>query len=148
MININSRPGQFASKDPRCVTLRGRLPLKSSDGVEVGAFAWANLDTGSVENTRYDAGYQIGIVMPISDGERMGRSEDTVSPDCEVTIAVKGEFLVRFKQGAIKGQQVYAQLLDGAPVSGETPLAQATLWYVISDAPLGGLAIISTWRHT
>jgi hypothetical protein len=144
------RPGQFASSDPRCVFLSGRVPFlpAGDDGVEVGVFAWVDPDTGKVENTRYSNDYSIGFVLPTADYEALPLYSNTVPPNCQVSLAVKGEFFGRFRHGSKVGDRVYASVLDGSLISGEAPLAQATSWYVISDVPPGGLAIISTWRHT
>lgn len=144
----NARAGQFASNNPRAVVLAGPLELRAwgDEGVEVGVFAWVNPDTGRVENTRYNAAHPMGFVMPLTNYITIPRAWGVIPPGYQVTLASKGDFFTVFPNGATLGQQVYASVFDGAPISGETPDAQATPWYVMTDASPGGLAIISTWR--
>lgn len=142
------RSGSFASCTPRVMHLQGAIPFRSAEGegVEIGVFAWVNLDTGTVDNMRQRATDQIGIVLPVVDGRAASFLEELIPPECEVRMAVKGDFYIRFPKGAVAGEVVYARMLDGTPTSGETPDAQATPWYVVTDCAPGGLAIISTWR--
>lgn len=144
----NPRAGQFASNNPRVLLLSGSLPLRSwsDDGVEVGVFAWANPDTGNVDNVRYNANHPLGFVLPLANFVTIPRLWGIIPPGYEVTLATKGDFFTVFPNGATCGQQVYASVFDGTPISGETSGAQATPWYVVTDAAPGGLAIISTWR--
>lgn len=128
--------------------LAGPLSLQAwgDEGVEVGIFAWANLDTGRVENTRYSVNHRLGFVMPLANFITIPRNWGVIPPGYQVTMAEKGDFFTVFPNGATQGQQVYASIFDGTPISGETPDAQITPWYVVTDAAPGGLAIISTWR--
>lgn len=122
------------------------LQASGDDGVEVGAFAWANPSTGRVENTRYSVDHPIGLVLPLAGHVTVPRFWGVIPPGYEITLAVSGDFFVVFPNGATRGQRVYASIFDGTPISGETPDAQATPWYVLNEAAPGGLAIISTWR--
>lgn len=144
----NVRAGQFASNNPRVMLLAGPLALQSwgEDGVEVGVFAWVNPNTGRVENTRYNADQPLGLVMPMANYEPISRFQGIIPPGYEVTLASRGDFFVVFPNGATLGQQVYASIFDGTPISGETADTQVTPWFVATDAAPGGLAIISTWR--
>ena len=128
--------------------LAGPLALRAwgSEGVEVGVFAWANLSTGQVENVKYSSDQQIGLVMPMYNSAPIPRFWGVVPPGYQITMATRGDFFVVFPNGATVGQQVYASVFDGTPFSGETADADATPWYVMTDAAPGGLAIISTWR--
>ena len=142
------RPGSFASATPRVVHLQGPIPFRSAEeeGVEIGIFAWVNLDTGIVDNTRQRLTDQIGIVLPIINGQAVSPLQELVPPKYEVSLAMRGDFYIRFLRGANVGEVVYAKVLDGMPVSGETSDAQATPWHVVTNCAPGELAIISTWR--
>lgn len=144
----NQRSGQFASRNPRVTLLAGPLLLQAwgDEGVEVGVFAWVDPDTGHVENVRRSSDHPIGFVLPVANFETIPRFWGVIPPGYQITLATRGDFFTIFPNGATRGQQVYASIFDGTPISGETADAQITPWYVVTDAAPGGLAIISTWR--
>lgn len=127
----------------------GPIALRAggAEGVEFGFFAWVDEDTGLVDNVRTSEGQRLGLVLPLVGSYQVPAVWGVIPPGYEVTLATRGDFFATFPNGATKGQQVFASTVDGSPISGETAGAQATPWYVVTDAPPGGLAIISTWSH-
>jgi hypothetical protein len=145
----NLRAGQFASINPRSILLAGALAYRANgpDGVQVGIFGWADPDTGLAENARTEARQRLGLVLPLYGFRPLPHTLDVVPPGYEVSLATAGDFLVAFPGGAIAGQPVYALLLDGTPISGETPDAEITPWVVMQNASPGELCVISSWSH-
>lgn len=145
----NLRAGQFASSNPRSILLAGALAYRanSPDGVQVGVFGWADPETGLVDNTRTLSRQRLGLILPISGFRTIPRLWDIIPPGYEVTIASAGDFLVSFPNGAVIGQGVYASLLDGSPVSGETSGTEVTPWVVMQNAAPGELCVISSWSR-
>lgn len=143
----NLRAGQFASSNPRSILLAGPLAYRAGgpDGVEVGLFGWADPATGTVENARTDASQRLGLILPIHLFRTIPKLWGVLPPGYEVTLATAGDFLVSFPNGALAGQRVYANLLDGSPVSGDTAGTELTPWTVMQDAAPGELCIISSW---
>lgn len=145
----NLRAGQFASSNPRSILLAGALAYRANgpDGVQVGVFGFADPDTGLVENARTLTRQRLGLVLPLAGFRTIPRFWDIIPPGYEVTLASAGDFLISFPGGAIAGQDVYASLLDGSPVSGETLGTEITPWVVMHDAAPGELCIISSWSR-
>lgn len=146
MVTRNISPGQFASKDPRGIRFVSRIPcLACDDGVETGVFAWVDLGSGSVNNAHSGTRSKLGFVRPLAERAHVSEFCSIVPPGREVTLASGGDFYACFPDGAEKGQSVYASLIDGTPISGETPDAELTPWVVAVGCAPGGLAVISTW---
>lgn len=145
----NLRAGQFASSNPRSILLAGALAYRANgpDGVSVGVFGWANPDNGLVDNVRANVRSRLGLILPLAGFRTLPRLWDIVPPGYEVTMAAAGDFLVSFPGGAIAGQDVYASLLDGSPVSGDTPGTEITPWVVMRNAAPGELCVISSWSR-
>jgi hypothetical protein len=61
-----------------------------------------------------------------------------------LTMLARGNVWVRFPTGAVPGQQVYANPLDGTAISGYSVAGELTPWSVVTPAGPGDLAIIST----
>jgi len=147
----------------------------------VGRFGWADLATGLVYSARQDPTNLLGFVYPTKRGWRRTYWDKTrralVSRGgFELTLARAGDFWARFPQGAIPGQDVWANQTDGtllalerqdltgwtadsvdvtADNTGATadggfgyPGYELTPWQVISYAGAGELAIITTWSFT
>jgi len=145
--------GSFASENPRAQTLAGVGALVASepDGIEVCAFGWADLDTGRASNERTNARQQIGFVIPVCGTWQrvyVNLGKRWIRPGLETTLMSRGDFWVRFADGAIRGQNVYANPLDGAPISGYAVGAELTPWFVITSCEPGKLAVISTWSNS
>ncbi len=142
-------PGAFASCNPRAVILAGVASFRAADpdGLAVGVFGWADFDTGMAANTRTAAAQRLGFVLPAWGMSAIRRTwtRTYVRPGYQITLMAGGDFWARFEGGAQIGAQVYASLVDGAAVSGYAADAEATPWYVATDAAPGELAIISTW---
>jgi hypothetical protein len=145
----NLRAGQFASSNPRSILLAGALAYRASvpDGLQVGIFGFADPDTGFVDNARTSLRSRCALVLPIVQYRALPHHADIIPPGYEVTLATAGDFLVAFPGGAIAGQRVYASILDGSPVSGETPGTEITNWVAMHNAAPGELCVISSWSH-
>lgn len=90
---------------------------------------------------------RLALVLPILSYRALPRTADTIPPGYEVTLATAGDFFVAFPGGAIAGQRVYASILDGSPVSGDTPGTEITPWVAMQNAAPGELCVISSWSH-
>lgn len=128
-------------------------------GTIQGRFGWGNVPAGTVNNTRLDASDQLGVVLPIrvQSGAMVigwGWTWEFYDPTVKafrirqgivVTLMAEGNFWVRFAGGAYTGEPVYASLVDGSAISGQTDNAELTPWTVCSNAGPGQLAMISTY---
>jgi len=143
--------GAFASCNPRTQVLAGMAALRAADpdGVALGRFGWADLSSGTVASERTASDQKLGFVIPVcSDWYKVYRStvgEAWLRPGIEVTVCVRGDFWGFFPNGAIRGQPVYANPLDGTLISGYDPAGELTPWSVVTDVDAGGLAIITSW---
>lgn len=140
--------GVFASRNPRATLLAGSLAFRAgADGLAVARFGWADADTGFASNARTSPTQALGFVLPVVNGNsavRVARGVRYARPGVGVTLMAGGDFWAKFDGGASAGSPVYASLVDGSPISGEADAAELTPWYVATDCPPGGLAIIST----
>lgn len=121
--------------------------MAGEDGLAVGRFGWANIDTARANNARSSPDDLLGFVIPVADGAqaiRITRGVRYIRPGVGVTLMSAGDYFARFPAGALAGSRVYASLIDGSAISGEAADAEATPWYVVTDTAPGGLAIIST----
>lgn len=125
--------------------------VSSTPGTIQGRFGWGNVDTREVANTRLDATDTLGVVIPL---ERYGASWQfydrlvrgyRIRPGLNMTLMAQGNFWLRFAGGASAGNPVYASLVDGTAISGETDGAELTPWFVCSNANPGALAMVSTY---
>jgi hypothetical protein len=121
-------------------------------GAIIGRFGWAGPD-GVVLNARTLAEDIAGIVMPQYgpgvDWRQVFYDEALqvfrIRQGLGLTMLSRGNVWVRFAGGAVVGQQVYANLLDGSAISGYSAAGELTPWSVASPAQPGGLAIVTTW---
>lgn len=127
-------------------------------GTIAARFGWGNNDAHTVANTRTSAQDQLGVVIPLVSGYGagvigFGRSWQFYDPAARafrirqglpVTLMPRGDFWLRFVGGAYTGMPVYASLVDGSAIAGETADAELTPWFVCSNAPGGGLAMVSS----
>lgn len=128
-------------------------------GTIQGRFGWGDPATGLVANTRVTSADQIGIVLPlqISNGSLVqgyGWSWQFWDPlvcawrirqGINLTLMAEGEFWLRFAGGAYTGESVYASLVDGSAISGQTDDAELTRFKVCSNAGPGCLAMVSPY---
>jgi hypothetical protein len=133
-ISMSAGPGQFVAGPTDCAC---------------ACFGWADPATGLVTNVFGSPSQMLGFILPQYgnwariyhwNGRRYVRS------GMPVTLALRGEFWVRFMAGANFGDQVYANPLDGSAISGPLTGAVVTPWRVVTAAGAGELAVISTWR--
>lgn len=128
--------------------------VAGAGGVGVGRFAWGRAD-GRVFNARNSPEDLLGLVVP-----RIGPGVDwrvvyyddatrtwRIREGLVLSMLASGNVWVRFPLGAIPGQPVYANVLDGSALSGYSDDGELTPWSVISPAAAGGLAIITTWSR-
>jgi hypothetical protein len=123
------------------------------DGIILGRFGWADLTTGQANNAPTGNPCRLGLALPvIGTWQKVYRQQLAGGPwvnvlraGLGVTLAVRGDFWVRFAGGAWPGQPVYASEVDGSALAGYATDYQLTPWTVITKAAPGCLAIISTW---
>lgn len=127
-------------------------------GTIQGRFGWGSALDGFVANTRRNASDQLGVVLPLRSTTRAmvvgwGWSWQFWDPVANafrtrqglgVTLMAAGQFWLRFNGGAYAGNPVYASLVDGSAICGETVGAELTPWKVCSNAGPGELAKVST----
>lgn len=142
---------------PSAVSTAGGY-VAQEGGTIAARFGWGNNAARTVANTRTGAQDQLGVVVPLASGYGagvigFGRSWQFYDPlvrafrirqGLPVTLMAQGDFWLRFVGGAYTGSRVYASLVDGSAISGETDNAEQTPWLVCSNAPGGGLAMVST----
>lgn len=141
--------GAFASLN----TLRtlvagiGELIAAQPSGVALARFAWADMASGTARNRRVSPSDVLGFVPsvglnPWAIYQSIGRW--WVRAGTPLAMFSSGDFWARFESGAARGDRVYARIMDGSPISGYGAGTEPTPWYVVTEAPPGGLAIIST----
>lgn len=121
-------------------------------GVAVGRFGWVRPD-GVAQNLRTSEEDVLGFVLPdygpFVDWRRVFFDDVSqawkIREGLAVTLVGAGNFWARFPNGARVGDPVYVNPLDGRAVSGYSPTAEPTPWFVASAARAMQLAIISTW---
>lgn len=150
-----SRPrieGWFASDNPRANVLAGpdAIVAGDPDGLAVARFGWANMTTGRALNARNLSDDVQGWVLPTWGGWNrvyVSLGQRFVRPGLPVTLCTRGDFWARFDGGAIAGDRVYANLLDGSAISGYAINAEETPYTVEVGCAPGNLAIITTWSN-
>lgn len=166
-LNVRAFEGAFASRAifdnletvfPSALAGAGAY-VAPAGGTIQGRFGWGNVPAGTVGNTRTDASDQLGMVLPLraQSGANVtgwGWTWQFYDPTVNafrireglpVTLMSQGNFWLRFAGGAYTGEPVWASLVDGSAISGETVGAELTPWFVCSNANPGQLAIISTY---
>jgi hypothetical protein len=139
--------GAAASRNPYASLLSTAAPglVVGPTDIATGRFGWADPVTGEVSNT-YTAGFPIGIVIPRFGLWSLGYCQFGVwyvRSGKPITLAARGDFYVRFSNGAMIGQPVYADPLFGQAYTQDGGGYQLTTWMVITNAHAGGLGIIS-----
>lgn len=121
----------------------------------MGQFVWCDPNTGTVANTRTQP-YQVQAFLPTEYGSwnkvyiapsptNSSVTNRYLRQGYPCTPIVRGDFWALFAAGAVAGQQVYASLVDGSPISGYALNAEPTNWTVINSCGANSLAVISTW---
>ncbi len=120
--------------------------------VIMGHFGWGDGDSGQVLNTRTSPNQIQGFICRVFGmwthvylNESTGDSYLRQGLPCP--LMKTGAFWAKFPGGAQAGQQVLASLVDGTCFS-EAPgsiQVEATPYYVATNCPPNGLAVISTW---
>jgi|SRR5579863_2744867 len=154
------------------VTAGPGAPRSNTPGTIQGRFGWLNSATSLVNNTRVASDDVRGVVIPFRSingvnggvvGGPRGLAGPTsahtwqffdptiapcgglrVRPGLVVTLHARGNFWLRFAAGALYGNAVYASLADGQAVSGPAANTEPTPFTVVSIAPPGGLAMVSS----
>lgn len=122
------------------------------DGVILGRFGWGDPATGKVFNERTDPTQQLGVTLPqfLNPRNRVYGALSAQGPVMKLrqgknmVLAANGAFWLRFAGGAYPGQRVYANLLDGSAIAGQTVGAELTPYFVATMAAPGALAVISS----
>jgi len=140
----------WANPYPSTLGFPGAL-VSNVPGTIQGRFGWASAATGQVNNTRLAASDQIGIVIPRRLTGWSWQFFDPavnawrVRPGLNLTMVRLGNFWLRFAGGAYPGDVVYASLVDGSAISGESSNAEATVFKVVSTGEPGCLAKVSSY---
>lgn len=146
--------GDFASTNPRYSILAGEGALRTAEAIIVGAFAFADLDTGLV-HAEHDAGRVVGFVHRNNQAvvHVGGATSMLVPTGKETALFSKGDFYAVFGTDVTVGDAVYALDADGTPVitdgadPDDTPPvpanAQATHYKVAHSAKAGELVKIT-----
>lgn len=121
--------------------------IAGPNGVAMGAFGWADPDTGQVNNQQSD-GTQLGIVLPLAERYnlwerayiRYGLSfpQLVIRSGFRCIVAVAGDFKLKFPQGGQIGMQVYTDPTTGLPFSGPVPYGAGgikTPWVLAQSGP-------------
>lgn len=126
-------------------------PRAGAHGVGIGRFAWMGVD-GVVLNARSSSQDLQGIVIAPMSPQVDWRwvFYDDVSQTFRIReglpcpLLAAGNMWVRFPNGARYGESVYANVLDGTPISGYSADGELTPWSVSRPCAANELAIIST----
>lgn len=116
--------GDFASANPYFNTLvptNGSFRVGSENGVTVGTFAWADMDTGLVSQSQ--GSLKIGgFVGRYNQAVVNYRQEASlvIPQGRAITLYRKGDFWVRFSGGASAGQTVVANTTTGVLTAVDT----------------------------
>lgn len=159
-INLNPPigvEGQFASVSNTHNVLAGVGQLVAGDeGVIVGRFAWANLETGIADTAKPSVltncavgfvgrGSNFGIIFNAFDGASM-----LVSKGYGVTLFDRGDFWVKTTTVATVGQAVFAsdttgEIATGAAGATIAGFTEVPLFKVASIGAVGSLVKISAF---
>lgn len=145
---VLSAEGTIASPNPwySLVTDESPAGIAGENGCIMGRFAWLAAD-GSVTNARLSMTDQLCFVLMHSPGYGAvywSNGRAVLHPGAIPSLMSFGDFWARFEYGAVQGAQVYAEKATGKPISGYAANAEATPWWVVTNAAPGELAIIST----
>lgn len=138
--------------------LAGPGALRAGGDLLQGRFGWADPVTGLVTNAQ-GAGTLLGLVLPkVRPPVRRFSQQWTwaytdaggltyIRSGIGVTLVSNGNYCVRFPAGAVVGEVVYADILDGHAVSGEADGSFQTPWTVAVGCTPGCLGEISTSNY-
>lgn len=108
--------GDFASTNPYHTVLAGEGALKAGEeGVYMGRFAWADLETGLVGHAKVEGGV-LGFVRRDQTAlitDHLAEVSMLIPQGFAITLYDGGDFLAEFKEGAKVGQKVLASDTDG-----------------------------------
>lgn len=121
-------------------------------GIAIGRFVWIRPD-GVALNQRTSPDDVLGYVLPEFgpgvDWRRVFYDEVSrtwrIRQGMNVSLLASGNVWARFAGGAYVGDQVYANVLDGSAISGQSVTGELTPWFVATAATPGQIAAISTW---
>lgn len=135
--------GDFASTNPRYSILAGEGALRTAEAITVGAFAFADLDTGLV-HAAHDAGRVVGFVHRNNQAVvHAGETASMLVPaGKETALFSKGDFYTVFGTDVTVDDAVYALDADGTPTNVAAD-AQATHYKVAHSAAAGELVKIT-----
>lgn len=121
-------------------------------GVSIGRFAWVGAD-GVVRNARQGPADILGLVA-IQHGDWRRIFYDDASKTWKIRQGMNLTLMagapgvwVQFPAGAVWNARVYANPIDGTPVSGQTDGLEITPWAVGRAFGPGGLSLITTWNN-
>lgn len=137
--------------------LAGPGGLRAGVDLLQGRFGWADPETGLVTNVQA-AGTVLGLILPkvrppVANFSQAWTWAYTaacltyIRSGIGVTLVSSGNYYVRFAAGAVPGEPVYADGLDGHAISGEAVGAFLTPWTVAVGCAPGRLGQISTSNY-
>lgn len=139
--------GAFASRNPYSC-LAGNYAAGPTD-IAMGRFGWGDPGPATVSNVQTPK-TNLGLIVPrfgLWSAVYLQAGVWYLRKGKPVTLAVKGDFWVRFPYGAIAGCPVYADPATGIAYAADGGGFALTNWQAVTDAPAGGLAIISPYTH-
>lgn len=138
--------GDFASTNPFSSVLAGPGALVApKGGLRVGYFFWVGPNGQTSQS--FVAGYQVAFLGRNEQAlitEFLGEYTMLVPEGFMITGYNVGDFWARFAAGATPGQNVYADPTDGAPLSGASAPALATVTGSFGGTGTGTLVNAST----
>ena len=153
-VNAHQAPavaGDFASANPHTVMLAGEGTLVSgTSGVIVGIFAWVNAD--GIVFSKKSLGARLGFVhreQQASITQHLAEHGNTILAGQAMTLMSGGDFWALFANGAVIGQNVFANDTDGTLKSSSATTESGytlTPFKVASTAGAGELAKITSWE--
>lgn len=135
--------------NPAAVVPAGARALQAGpEGVRLGRFAWADLDTGQVSNA-YAAGLQLGFAIAqygMAQWTRIywRRRQPILRAGMGMVLAIYGDFRIRFATGAAAGSSVWANPTDGSAAGSDLGGFVQTPWTVMQPVAPCAAGRIST----
>lgn len=122
-VNVYQAPaleGTFASQNPRFSKVAGDGQLVTGANVYIGRFAWVDATNTTVLNT--GTGAPDGFVANELQASviAIGDESSMIIPESRaITIFNGGDFWVRVKNAATRGQKIFASLIDGLAIAAD-----------------------------
>lgn len=124
--------------------------LQARGDVPVARFGWADLTAQTIGYRRTGTALQLAFIARPYDYPRRSMFRDRgltwIRNGYPVTAYLQGDFSLRFPGGAVAGEQVWVDILDGTPYSGYAPNALPSVWTVRKTTSPGETSVISSFE--